>query len=173
MLLNLWVSVQMEQTNPWWSLALGQFSFPNTKGKVWHMVPVQASLPVCKLHASLPSSRCFQSRVRQISISAFFEGSCRRHITAIMPFTFQLHPQMSNNYQLPLILNRRERNVILSLLFTFHNITNNLSYWRGRGRKSINYWYLGTDGFSCTRAVKCKRSPWVRMRGLDGQTYIR
>lgn len=139
MLLDLWVSEQMEQTNHWWILALGQSSFTNTKGKVWHRVPMQAALCISKLCAgacskvkSLPSSRCFQSGVGEISISAFFEGNFRRHNPAIMPFTFQLHPQMTNNYQLPLILNRRERNVILSLLFTFHNITNNLSYWEGQ-----------------------------------------
>jgi len=74
----------------------------------------------------------FHSRVGQISICAFFEGNCRRHNPTIMPFIFQLHPQVTNNYQLPLILNRRERNAILSLLFTFHNITNNLSYWEGQ-----------------------------------------
>lgn len=69
---------------------------------------------------------------KQISIGASFEGNCRRHNPTIMPFTFQLHPQVTNNYQLPLILNGRERNTILSLLFTFHNITNNLSYWEGQ-----------------------------------------
>lgn len=55
--------------------------------------------------------------------------------SAIMPFTFQLHPQVTNNYQLPLILNGRERNTIFFLLFTFHNIANNLSYREGRGQE--------------------------------------
>lgn len=75
---------------------------------------------------------CCQCRVGQMSICEFFEGNCRRQSPTITPFTFQLHPQVTNNYQLPLILNGRERNAILSLLFTFHNITNNLSYWEGQ-----------------------------------------
>lgn len=113
----------------------------NNLGGAWFWVSLLSLMPRARFDTRYqyrPSSQfascvqVFQSGVEQISISASFEGNCRRQNPVIMPFTFQIHPQMTNNYQLPLILNRRERNVILSSLFTFHNITNNLSYWEGQ-----------------------------------------
>lgn len=68
----------------------------------------------------------------QIFIRELPEDNCRRQNPPIVSFVFQLHPQVTNNYQLPLILNGRERNAILFLLFTFHNITNDLSYREGQ-----------------------------------------